>query len=792
MGGRLHVALASIVLAGCGSPNPNVTTYHNDNMRTGAYLAETILTPKAVSERGMHVKYWVPPCEGPAIGGHDSKTAVGCIFGAILTQPLYLNRATVNVKSQIGTLSYTGPVVIITTTANQVYALAADSGTRLWMTDFMRDSLVQQNNPGYLSRWIASTPVIDPGTNVLYVVFGLKNQVEDIPDCKDVNNPATRQHAMDSANRLDVRYWIAAIDIFTGDVLRETQIDVPFNKAFRRSDGSQLGFVGKNHTCHAALLLHQGSIYVAFGSPAWAEGCIQFHGWLFRYDTALTLRGIFNTSADWTQNGNGAGIWQGGGGLAADTGGVYFLTGDGLADTRVDVLNGVRHQFYGDSFLRLRPAGASFQVSSFTPSDATMMQEHDADLGAGGALIVPDSNVVVGGGKSGIMYVLDRGSMTKVMEFYATTNVASPASRDDTWNMGPHLHGSPTYWSTSADPNHGFLYVWGEKDYLRQHVFDRATRHFSPGKAGIVTAIRACPEQHCVMPGGMMSVSADNDRPGTGIVWATLPLAEQPNPYPGGLYAFNAESLDFLWATSYGTISHWVPPTIAGGKVFLAEGDPFASGSWRLAVYELGNGGSDRQARPILPDDPNTCVGCHRTGIPETKMTNGHGMTGGLLRMKPGMALAAITPSDAGAPVMVLRATGERTYTAAPGQSGSRGLMWTLKDTTAELTAIELASAGSAPERRPAALVTLAGSTWSASDGSTVTAEIDRTTPAPEPGDMDWALFRAVQARGNGVLANILYVQQVYTHAGRPPADPPANANQVVRVPFLAEYWFYR
>lgn len=424
------------------------------------------------------------------------------------------------------------------------------------------------------------------------------------------------------------------------------------------------------------------------------------------------------------------------------------------------------------------------------PDDAENLRKNDADLGAGGALIVPDSNVVVGGGKSGYMYVLDRGTMNKIQEFTATTNTSSPASRDDTWNEGPHLHGSPTYWTSSSDPDHGFLYVWGEKDHLRQYRFDKAKQRFDPGNQGLVTAFRAC-RPDCVMPGGMVSLSADNHQQGTAIVWATLPLSDHPNPYPAALYAFDAESLNLVWAARYGTISHWVPPTIAGGKVFLAEGDPFQFLSWRLAVYELGHGGSDRPTAPIVPDDPDTCKNCHRAGIPPTTPTSHH-MTGGVLRMKPGLALAAATPPGVSAPVMMMQATGERTYVAAAGRSGSRALTWTLKDTTADLTPIESASVTTPADRRPPPSIRLTGSTWSASDSSTVVGDIDRTTPAPEPIDMDWALFRVIQSRGNGVLTNVAYVQQVYTHAGQPPPDSPTAVYQVRRIPFLAEYWFYR
>src|SRR5262245_63084879 len=95
---RLAVVPALLALAGCGSRDPNVTTYHNDNLRTGAYLAETTLAPDAVANRGMHLKFWVPPCEGPARDPHDpQRKALACIKGAIVTQPLYANRLTVSV-----------------------------------------------------------------------------------------------------------------------------------------------------------------------------------------------------------------------------------------------------------------------------------------------------------------------------------------------------------------------------------------------------------------------------------------------------------------------------------------------------------------------------------------------------------------------------------------------------------------------------------------------------------------------------------------------------------------------
>src|SRR5262249_7789644 len=190
-----------------------------------------------------------------------------------------------------------------------------------------------------------------------------------------------------------------------------------------------------------------------------------------------------------------------------------------------------------------------------------------------------------------------------------------------------------------------------------------------------------------VMPGGMLSLSADGIKPRSGVVWATLPLADRPNPFPGGLYAYNAETLQFLWGTRYGTIAHWVPPTIAGGTVFRGEGDPFQFLSWRLAAYELGNGGSDRQTVPMQPQNPACTQACHATGIKQMAMSD-HFTTGGGMRMQPGLTLAAVAPPQGFTPSRIFQATGMRTYRAGPGPDDRQSLVWVLADAYADLTDI--------------------------------------------------------------------------------------------------------
>ena len=111
---------------------------------------------------------------------------------------------------------------------------------------------------------------------------GTKNQYPDLPNCEELNSDdrVTRDRARRQSLDLDVRYWISMLDLRTGQVLQTRQIIA----VVKRSDGSQVGFLGKNHISHAALLLDRGSVYVAFGSPAWSEGCLEYHGWVIRYN----------------------------------------------------------------------------------------------------------------------------------------------------------------------------------------------------------------------------------------------------------------------------------------------------------------------------------------------------------------------------------------------------------------------------------------------------------------------------------------------------------------------------
>jgi hypothetical protein len=87
-----------------------------------------------------------------------------------------------------------------------------------------------------------------------------------------------------------------------------------------------------------------------------------------------------------------------------------------------------------------------------------------------------------------------------------------------------------------------------------------------------------------------------------------------------------------------------------------------------------------------------------------------------------------------------------------------------------------------------------AGPTWEAADGSRVIGEVVARDDGPDPTAIPWLLLNAKSVSGKGVLGEIHTIQRLNTRGGKaPPAACDAGAvSQVVRVPYTADYYFYR
>ena len=123
------------------------------------------------------------------------------------------------------------------------------------------------------------------------------------------------------------------------------------------------------------------------------------------------------THLDWNLGYHGHRLHGGGHPDAVDdAGAIYLVSGNGKSDM---VAN------FGNSILKLDPT-ATKVADFFTPFDVEALNDGDADL-MGGPVIVPGTNLVIGSGKEGVVYVLDRTKMG-----HQSPNDAQIAQRLDT------------------------------------------------------------------------------------------------------------------------------------------------------------------------------------------------------------------------------------------------------------------------------------------------------------------------------------------------------------------------
>src|SRR6266567_1657096 len=84
---------------------------------------------------------------------------------------------------------------------------------------------------------------------------------------------------------------------------------------------------------------------------------------------------------------------------------------------------------------------------------------------------------------------------------------------------------------------------------------------------------------------------------------------------------------------------------------------------------------------------------------------------------------------------------------------------------------------------------------WQTESGSLVVgARLAASTvhPPVDTNAIPWLMLQSAITDGHGVLARTTYIQRVNTAGGLAPATAGSSAGQVSRVPYTAEYFFYR
>ncbi|HEY1528437.1 MAG TPA: hypothetical protein VGH51_19600 [Candidatus Angelobacter sp.] len=563
----LAAAAAVLAFAGCGgvsantpspspSPTPNVgpsptptptpaapstvniPTWHMDNGRSGLNDHETQLTSANVnaSSFGKLFSYRVD--------------------GYAYAQPLYISNLRVNGASH--------NIVFVATEMASVYAFDADSfgdGSPLWKTSLLQPGEVPQpgGNPKPF-QGLTSTPVIDAGSNTMYLVSAQKS----------TGAPFFRLHA---------------IDITTGQERAGSPVVIHASVPGTNAE-SVNGVITLTVSClqRASLLLSRGTLFIGFSAcPT---------GWLLSYDAAsLSQIAVLNMSPNadgYGQFGGAGGVWMGGGGPAADDqGNVYVSTGNGFYDGGTE---------WGDSILKL---DSQLHINDhFTPYDWSFLQCRDLDVSAGGVMLIPGQSQLVAGGKAGKMYLVNTANLGQVQPNdagAAQTLFFSPGATSQTCvtNKAENVtgeKGTTSFYGTAAWFN-GSVFVGNDPGPVKQFVLN----------SGRLTAGAATPESISKESYGTTPFISSNGS-SNGIVWMLdhgQPIQDPiaSSPAPAILRAYDATNITRLLYSSAQSSADvpgfgikFTEPIVANGKVFIATAhDPVSTASpqGELDVYGL-------------------------------------------------------------------------------------------------------------------------------------------------------------------------------------------------------------
>src|ERR1700686_4208362 len=475
-----------------------VFTYHNDLSRDGVNSQEYALNTSTVKASSF------------------GKRFACAIDAAAYAQPLWV--ANVNVGGG------THNVVIAATQHDTVYAFDADASPcqTYWSQSLLAGGETWVNsgdvNTSDISPdiGIVGTPVIDPNTNTIYVVSKSKNG----------SSFHQRLHALNLSD---------GSERFGGPQ------EIAFN-----SGGANFNALTQNQ--RAGLALVGGVVYVAYASHG--DNPV-YYGWVVGYNASnLSQVSIFNDDP-----GSGfGGIWMSGGAPAADSGNnLYVITGNGVFDGNTQ---------FGDSFLRLSTGGGINVTGFFSPNNQASLSGGDLDLGAGGAAILVDqptapNHLVIGGGKEGTMYLLNRDNLGG--------NTSNDAGAVQIFSIGNKIFATPAFWQNT-------LYIGPISDHVKSYPLNTGAGQFntspasqSPGTFGF--------------QGATPSISAQGGS--NGIVWAI------ENAGTAVLHAYDATNLGAeLWnsgnngADQAGQAVKFTVPTVANGKVYVGTAS-------EISVYGL-------------------------------------------------------------------------------------------------------------------------------------------------------------------------------------------------------------
>ncbi len=537
-----------------------VFTYRNDGTRTGINTKEYVLSPSNVNTSSF------------------GKLFSCALDGNVYAQPLWV----ANVAIGGGTHN----VVIVATQHDSVYAFDADNGSGTTCTQYWKASLltsaygaganatpVPPTDTGETQDiqteiGITSTPVIDPANNNLFVVSKTKESGAYFQRLHKLN-------LSDGTEKTGAPVTITASVTGSGD----------------GSSGNSLPYIALRQNQRSGLALVNGTVYLASGS----HGDISpWHGWILGFNSStLTLTAAFCS----TPNTGGGGIWMSGSAPVFDTSNnLFVISSNGTYDGNTE---------FADSFLKLSTTSGLAISDWFTPDNQATLGSNNIDLGQGGAVTLMDSvsgpfpHLVIGGGKGGILYLVNRDNMG---HFRSGDNNQTVQN----WSLGNMIASSGTFWQNT-------FYIGAANSPLQAYAFNTTTGLFN-------TSPTSQSNVSIAFPGLTPVISASGTS--NAILWTVDSSKSGSNGAstgPAVLYAFDPSNLaNEFWDSTQATGNRdqagnaikFVIPTVANGKVYVGSINT-------LTVYGL-LGRAPSAAAPTFSPAPGSYTTSQNVSLSDT------------------------------------------------------------------------------------------------------------------------------------------------------------------------------
>jgi hypothetical protein len=281
----------------------------------------------------------------------------GTISGNVHAQPLYIEGG------------QNGPMVIVVTASNNVYALHADTGIEIWSRTDIGPAVTSGLPCGNINPvGIIGTPVVDLTSRSLFF------------DALISGNP--------------IKHFIYSLNVDTGATHAGWPVDV---------NNAGLGFTSLAQEERGALALVNGIVYVPYSG--YFGDCPSYHGWVVgvHIDNPSIVGG-------WATDAQGGGIW-GHSGVASDGTNMFVITGNTFTNP---------HGTWGggEAIIRLQagPVWTGQPTDHWAPTNWLSLDDSDTDLGGCSAMLidVPGANpshLVLATGKDGNAYLLNRDNL---------------------------------------------------------------------------------------------------------------------------------------------------------------------------------------------------------------------------------------------------------------------------------------------------------------------------------------------------------------------------------------------